>query len=340
MEKTYDLLTLGEVLLRLSPPSGQRLSRTQNFQLHVGGAELNVAAGAGQLGLKTGMITRLPASELGDLACNQIRFQGASHAFVDREEGPDARLGIYYYETASAPRKPAVVYDRKNSSVCRISPDDFPEEMYASARCFHTSGITLALGGQARATAVSMMKRFKEQGALISFDVNFRGNLWTGEEARACIEEILPLVDIFFCSEDTARLTFRKEGSLREIMKSFTREYPISVVASTRRVVHSPRRHSFGSLIYSGETDTFYEEEPYENIEVLDRIGSGDAYVAGALYGLLTDWAHPRKAVAMGNAAAAVKNTVAGDLPCMTLAEMEALIREHHSQGPAAEMRR
>lgn len=340
MEKKYDLLTLGEVLLRLSPPQGQRLSRTPDFQLHVGGAELNVAAGAGQLGLRTGIITRLPDNELGELVRNQIRYQGASDAFVSTDQRPDARLGIYYYEMASAPRKPAVVYDRKNSSACRISPEDFPQEMYASARCFHTSGITLALGAEPRRTAIAMMKRFKEQGARISFDVNFRGNLWTGEEARTCIEEILPLVDIFFCSEDTARLTFHKDGNPEEIMKSFTRDYPISVVASTRRVVHSPRCHSFGSRIYSSGDDTFYEEEPYENIEVLDRIGSGDAYVAGALYGLLTDWEHPERAVAMGNAAAAVKNTVAGDLPCMTLPEMESIIREHHRKGPAAEMRR
>lgn len=340
MDRKYDLLTLGEVLLRLSPPEGQRLARTQNLRLHVGGAELNVAAGAGQLGLKTGIITRIPDNELGDLVCNQIRYQGTSDEFAVREKGKEARLGIYYYETASAPRKPAVVYDRKNSSFVRISREDFPEELYTMTGCFHTSGITLALGQQARSTAISMMKRFKEQGARISFDVNFRGNLWTGEEARVCIQEILPLVDIFFCSEDTARLTFHKEGNLQKIMKSFTEEYPISVVASTRRVVHSPRCHSFGSVIYSSQTDTFYEEEPYENIEVLDRIGSGDAYVAGALYGLLTDWDHPQRAVAMGNAASAVKNTVAGDLPCMTLPEMEAMIREHHSSGPVSEMRR
>ena len=95
-----------------------------------------------------------------------------------------------------------------------------------------------------------MIRRFKEAGALISFDVNFRGNLWTGDEARECIEQILPYVYIFFCSEDTARLTFLKEGSAKEIMKSFTEEYPIRIVASTQRIVHSPKIHTFGSIIY------------------------------------------------------------------------------------------
>ena len=131
-----------------------------------------------------------------------------------------------------------------------------------------------------------MIRRFKEAGALISFDVNFRGNLWTGDEARECIEQILPYVDIFFCSEETARLTFLKEGDAKSIMKSFTEDYPISVVASTQRIVHSPTIHTFGSVIYDARTDRYYEEEPYRNIEVIDRIGSGDAYVSGVLYGL------------------------------------------------------
>ena len=340
MEKQYDLLTCGEVLLRLSPEDGQRLTQARSLRLHIGGAELNVAAGAGQLGLRTGIITCLPDNALGRLAAREIRFQGVSDEYLAFEKGPRARLGLYYYEGAAAPRKPEVVYDRWNSSASRMSPEDFPGEMYGKTRCFHTSGITLALGGQVRGTAISMMRRFRKAGALISFDVNFRGNLWTGEEARACIQEILPLVDIFFCSEDTARLTFRKEGSLKEIMKSFTEEYPISVVASTRRTVHSPKRHSFGSVIYHRETDAYYEEAPYENIEVTDRIGSGDAYIAGALYGLLTNPLDPGRAVSLGNAVSALKNTVVGDLPCMTLPEIEETVREHHQGGPVSEMKR
>ena len=111
----------------------------------------------------------------------------------------------------------------------------------------------------------------------------------TGDEARACIEQILPYVDIFFCSEETARLTFLKTGEAKEIMKSFTEDYPISIVASTQRVVHSPKVHTFGSIIYDARSGRFFEEEPYHNIEVVDRIGSGDASVSGVLYGLLSE---------------------------------------------------
>ncbi len=185
-----------------------------------------------------------------------------------------------------------------------------------------------------------MIKRFKAAGTLVSFDVNFRGNLWTGEEAKACIEQILPYVDIFFCSEDTARLTFKKTGTAREMMKSFTEEYPISIVASTQRIVHSPKRHTFGSVMYDARKDQFYEEEPYRDIEVVDRIGSGDAYISGALYGLLTSDGDCMKAIRFGNATSAVKNTIPGDMPTSDLEEIETIIKAHGQKGPQSEMAR
>ena len=221
-----------------------------------------------------------------------------------------------------------------------LSIDDFPEEMYSSTRCFHTCGITLALNEQVRKTAIEMMKRFKKAGALISFDVNFRGNLWSGAEAKACIEEILTIVDIFFCSDSTARLTFLKEGTPEEVMKSFADEYPISVVAATQRIVHSPKRHSFGSVIYDAKKQTFVKEEMYKDIEVVDRIGSGDAYISGALYGLLTSENDTRKALQYGNAVSALKNTVPGDLPSMTLCEVEEMIKTHQEGDDGLEMKR
>ena len=187
---------------------------------------------------------------------------------------------------------------------------------------------------------MEMIRRFKEAGALISFDVNFRGNLWTGDEARECIEQILPYVDIFFCSEETARLTFLKTGDAKEIMKSFTADYPISIVASTQRIVHSPKVHTFGSIIYDARSDKYYEEEPYHNIEVVDRIGSGDAYVSGVLYGLLSEPDNCQRALEIGDATSAVKNTIPGDLPSSDLKEIEEVIRGHKAVGPQLEMNR
>jgi len=217
---------------------------------------------------------------------------------------------------------------------------DYDERLYDSTRCFHTSGITLALSEQVREAAIEMIRRFKAGGAIISFDVNFRGNLWTGPQAKECIERILPYVDIFFCSEDTARLTFLKEGNVKQIMKSFTQEYPISIVASTQRVVHSPKRHTFGSVIYNAAEDTYYEEEPYEDIEVVDRIGSGDAYISGVLYGYLAHEQDCRKALEYGNAISALKNTIPGDLLSTDLKEIASIIKEHKATGRVSEMER
>ena len=340
MKKEFDLLSLGELLLRLSPPDNERMTRGSSFGKQVGGAELNAITGAAMLGLRCGIISKLPANDLGTFIKNTVRQGGVSDDYLVYDDDKDARLGVYYYENGAYPRKPRIVYDRKYTSMTKIKVSDYDERMYSSTRCFHTSGITLALCPQVRETAIEMIKRFKAEGTIISFDVNFRGNLWTGAEAKKCIESILPYVDIFFCSEDTARLTFLKEGHARSIMKSFTEEYEISVVASTQRIVHSPKRHTFGSIIYCAKDGTYYEEAPYADIEVVDRIGSGDAYISGVLYGLLSHPDDYQRALEYGNAISALKNTIPGDLLSTDLKEIEGIIKEHKSTGRIAEMDR
>lgn len=340
MKKDFDLLSLGELMLRLSPPDNERITRGDTLGKQAGGAELNAITGAAMLGLRCGIISKLPANDLGTYIKNRVRLCGVSDDYLVYDQDKDARLGVYYYESGAYPRKPRIVYDRKNTSVNKLTTADYDDSIYQAAHCFHTSGVTLALSPQLRRTATEMIRRFKEQGAMISFDVNFRGNLWTGAEAKECIEGILPYVDVFFCSEETARLTFLKEGSAREIMKSFTQEYPISIVASTQRVVHSPKRHTFGSIIYSAKEDTYYEEPPYADIEVVDRIGSGDAYISGVLYGLLSGEGDYQRALEYGNATSALKNTIPGDLLSTDLKEIDSIIREHKSTGRVAEMDR
>lgn len=340
MKKEFDLLSLGEIMLRLSPPSNERMTRGDTFSKQAGGAELNSATGAAMLGLRCGIISKLPANDLGMYIKNRVRLCGVSDDYLVYDESKDARLGVYYYESGAYPRKPRIVYDRKNTSINKLSVSDFDESIYSSTRCFHTSGITLALSPELRATTIEMIKRFKEHGTIISFDVNFRGNLWSGPEAKECVESILPYVDTFFCSEETARLTFLKEGDAKSIMKSFTKDFPISIVASTQRIVHSPKRHTFGSIIYSAKDDTYYEEAPYADIEVVDRIGSGDAYISGVLYGLLSHEGEYQRALEYGNAVSSLKNTIPGDLLSTDLKEIDGIIREHKSTGRVAEMDR
>lgn len=338
-EKEFDALALGEILLRLSAPDNERIVRGDSFQKCVGGAELNVVSGISLLGLRTGIISKIPATDIGTYAKNRIRFCNVSDDYLIFDESKEARLGIYYYENGAYPRKASVVYDRKYTSINTIDLSEIPDSAYSSTRLFHTSGITLALSKQSREVALEMIKRFKAAGAMISFDVNFRANLWSEEEAREYIGAILPYIDILFVSEETSRRTFKKTGSLREMMKSFTDDYNISYVASTERKVISPKKHTFSSTIYNAKEDKYYEEPAYENIEVVDRIGSGDAYVAGALYGLLA-YDDCQKALEYGNASSAVKNTISGDLPSTDLKELNKIIASHKNIGEQSEMNR
>ena len=340
MDRKYDVITLGEILLRLSTPINGRLAQGDTFMKHLGGAELNIASEIGQLGLNTAIISKIPTNLLAAFIKNQLNASRVSENYLIEDHSDDSRVGIYYYEYGSYPRKPRVVYDRKHSSINNIEISDVPQTLFYNTRLFHTSGITLGLGGKAQDFAIHCIKEFKKQGTLISFDVNYRANLWTGEEARKCIEGILPYVDIFFCSEDTARLTFGKTGTINEIQKSFCEEYPISVVASTERTVITPKKHNFTSIIYSAKNDTYYRENPYNNIDVVDRIGSGDAYVSGALYGYLKH-GDCQKALEYGNAMAAIKHSVIGDMVFTDLEEIDSIIKQHkNTSGYQSEMNR
>lgn len=336
--KEFAVLGLGEVLLRLSPPEKERILAGEVFEKRAGGSELNVVSGISLLGLRTGIITKLPQNEIGKYIKNKIRFSGVSDDYIIYDSSSQSRLGIYYYESGAAPRKPTVVYDRQNSSATTLKPEEIPADVYQKTAAFHVSGITLALGGAIRKTALEMVKKFKANGCLISFDVNYRATLWSESEARAEISKILSLIDVLFISEETSRKMFQKQGSLQDIMRGYTKEYGCRLVATTQRQVLSPTKHTWNSLIYSGKEDRFYEEEPYREIEVVDRIGSGDAYLAGVLFGLLK-YDNVQSALEFGNAMAAMKNTIPGDMPVSDFQEISKMIQDHKSHN-TSEMNR
>lgn len=325
--------------MRFSPGRYERLVRSNNLHMEMGGAELNVLSGCGALDMTSALISVVPDNDLGLFAARTVRFDRIDNSYIYFDKSENSRIGTYFYENGSYPRKPRITYDRRHSSFGKIDPDVFPDEMYTQTRCFHTTGITMALTGQTREATIEMIKRFKKAGALISFDVNFRANLWDGPTAKKYIEQILPYVDVFFCSKSTAELTFLKSGSIYDIMRSFTEEYPISIVASTDRIVHSPKYHTFSSVIYDARKKEYYEEEPYRNIEVIDRIGSGDAYITGALYGIIKK-DNCRIAMEYGNATSSLKNTVMGDSQIFFREEIEDMIQDHLCGGGGREMKR
>ncbi len=339
-QKEFDLITFGETMLRLSPPVNELINKSNTFTKHAGGAELNVASGVSLLGLRTAIITRLPDNQLGTFIKNRIRSSSVSDDYIIFDKSPEARVGVYYYENGAYPRKPTVVYDRKHSSITKIKPEEIPQDIYGKARMFYTSGITLALSEATRTLAIDMIKKFKAAGAQIAFDVNYRANLWDEDTARTTIKQILPYLDILFISEESCRRMFKKTGTLQDMHREFCREYPnIQLIASSEREVISPKVHSFTSTVYLKRLDKFFHEEPYKDIDVVDRIGSGDAYCAGVLFGLLK-FDDAQTAVEFGNATCATKNTIFGDLPVSDYDEIKSIIDAHKSKGKQSEMNR
>lgn len=331
----FDLIGLGEVMLRLSPPNKEKISQSETFEKNAGGSELNVVSGAAMLGIRSAIVTKLPENKMGHFIRNKIRYGNVSDDYIIYDHSPQKRLGVYYYESGAYPRKSSVIYDRANSSFCSLSLDELPEDIYAKTKIFHISSITLALDPSLKETAIKMIHKFHEAGAYISFDVNYRASLWSEEEAKKTVEAIFPYVDFLFVSEETSRRMLQRTGTLEEIMNGYADTYGCTLIATTRREAVSPTHHNFNSKIYMN--GNFYEEEPYNNIEVIDRIGSGDAYLAGVLYGLIK-FGTPERAIEIGNALSAVKNTVAGDMSASSIEEIESVIKSHKATGHQDEM--
>lgn len=336
--REFGLIASGEMIMRLSPLNNEMLIQGNLLTKQMGGAEFNVATSVANLGGNTAMLTALPNNELGKFAKKSMNVNGVSDRFVIYDDSKYKRMPIYYYEYGSAPRKPNVTYDRLNSSFQRMSVEDVNPEVFTKAEIFHISGISLGLCESSQKLTMDLIKNFKKGGTLISFDVNFRRNLWTEEEARVEIEKILGDVDILFASEETFRKMFQRKGDLKDIIREFAKTFDISFIASTQRVVNSPKSHNFSSMVYDRKSDSFYTEKPYENIEIVDRIGSGDSYVGGVLFGLLHD-NDAEKAMKYGDANSVLKNTIVGDTNCADLNMVKQVI-EDHDMGSTSEMNR
>lgn len=338
-DKKYGVVSLGEIMMRLSSPISEMIFQGNSFEKQIGGSELNVVAGLESLGIRGGILSKIPDNELGRFVKKMVRAHGVSDDFLIYDNSKEKRLGLYYYEYGAYPRKPSVIYDRAHSSFTNIKVSDIPESIFATAEIFHLSGITLGLTENVREVSAELVRKFKEAGALISFDVNFRATLWTEAEAKETIEKILPYLDILFISEESLRKMFGRTGAIRDIMKKFAQDYDIKVIATTERSVKSPKKHDFTSVIYEKDADNFYEETPYVEIDVVDRIGSGDAYLSGVLFGILK-YNDLQKALQFGNAMSVLKNTVVGDLSCVDFPLAERTIKDHLAGGSTSELNR
>ncbi|HID95613.1 MAG TPA: sugar kinase [Candidatus Latescibacteria bacterium] len=318
----YDVVSFGEAMLRLSPPDYLRLEQARSFDVNVGGCELNVAVGLSRFGLKTAWVTRLPRNPLGRMVANKAREHGVDTSNIVWTDG--GRVGIYYLELGSTPRPSQVIYDRKGSAISLIKPGevDWPK-VFEDTRLFHTSGITPALSKSCAEVTAQAIEAAKEAGCKICFDLNYRGRLWSPEEAEKCLSRLMGKVDILITTQFDTETVFGMKGSYEEIASQLKERFGLSVVAITLREVRTVLTGGWTSLALAD--GRFYRGKMYD-VEIIDRVGAGDAYTAGFIYGYLTG--DVEKAVACGDAMAALEQTIPGDLSWFTEEEVQKQLKK------------
>ena len=317
-----DVIAFGEVMVRLAPPHFQRLEQARSLDLEIGGAELNTAAGLVRLGRSAAWVSRLPDNPLGKLVANRVREIGVSDRHV--QFAADARCGLYFLEFGAAPRASSILYDRKDSAVARVQRGmfDWPA-IFAGAKWFHVSGIAAALSPGAAEVVDEAMHAARDAGVKVCMDLNYRSKLWTREHAAQVMELLLPQVDALIASEADAEYLFGITGpDFTAVAGEMSKRFGVKIVVGTRRESPLVWRNRFAAVGYAaGET---FESAWYE-VEIVDRLGAGDALAAGLIHGLIDD--DLKKGLDYGAAMGALKHTVPGDLPWLTKDEIEAAVQ-------------
>lgn len=300
---SYDFLTLGETLLRLSPPGMQRLDQARLFEIGIGGSELNVACLLTRLGRRAVWVSRLPEGPLGRIVDGEARRHGVDTRFV--RWMPDARLGLMFFESGPAPRNARVIYDRKNSAASGMGFEDAPfEALIAASARVHLSGITPALGPSCRALVARMAASSAAAGKPVSYDLNYRATLQTPSEARAMLSAIAEHLDMLIVAERDARAVLGFEEEAERLAEAIAARYGVRLVALTRPPGSEP-----GDLLLAEGAVHYAPRYP---VEIVDRIGAGDSFVAGLIHGLLEG--DLDLAVKLASYAAAVGLATPGDI--------------------------
>lgn len=321
MGHNHDLVTFGETMIRLSPPGHQRLEQAEQLDVHVGGSELNVAVAAQRLGLGTSYVTKLTRNPLGRMIENKAREHGVdtSHILWTDED----RVGSYFVEFGASPRPNSVLYDRKDSAIARIHAGEVDwEAAFKGAKLFHTSGITPALSQSAAEATKEALKQAKQAGLKVSIDLNYRARLWPQERAREVMTELMNYTDILITTEEDTERVFGITGSsYEEVAGELATRFHLEAVAITLRETPSVWRNTWTAIVYADEK--IYRGSKFD-IEVVDRVGSGDSFSGGFLFGYLRDG--PTAAARYGVAVSALKQTNPGDLCWASLEEVERLL--------------
>lgn len=329
------VVTLGEIMMRLSPPDYKRLTQTNSFEVVFGGGEANVAVSLANLGTESTFVSKLPNHSLGNSAVQYLKMHGVNTSGIVR--GGD-RMGIYFLEKGYSIRPSEVIYDRANSAFSLSFPEEYDfEEIFKNADWFHFSGITPALSESCFQITWKALQEAKRQGITISCDLNYRQKLWGFSEARKVMTKLMKFVDVCIGIEPLELLNENGEDLKDDILKLHTPEeykkvfvllkqrFGFKYIATTFRKSHSAHRNTLQSMVYDG-TDVYTSRAHI--VDFIDRVGGGDAFSAGLIHGLIHGYSL-QHTTEFANASFLLKHTIHGDANLVSATEIETFIKNN-----------
>jgi 2-dehydro-3-deoxygluconokinase len=325
----------GEIMLRLSPPGFERLFQSPVLQATFGGGEANVAVSLAQFGCDSHYVTRLPANPIGDAAIRTLRAEGVNLEHVVRG---GSRVGIYFAETGASQRPSNVIYDRGSSAISELTPGSVPwHDVFEGAVWFHTTGITPALSVSARECTREAIQAAKHAGLRVSVDLNYRRKLWSEREAQQTMRALMPMVDVVIANEEDLQSVLGIEvehtdvtrGSLdvaayRTAAERVASEFGAAQVAVTLRESVSASENAWSAVLFDATSRTFHHSQRY-HVRLVDRIGGGDSFAAGLIFGLVSG-RDADTSLRFAVAASALKQTIPGDFNHVSVEEVERLV--------------
>ena len=316
------IVTMGEIMLRLSTPGQSRFVQTDTFDINYGGGEANVAVSCANYGHEAYFVSKLPAHEIGQAAVNALRRYGVHTDFIARG---GSRVGIYYLETGASMRPSKVIYDRAGSAIAEARPEDFDfDAIMEGADWFHWSGITPAISDASAECLRQACIAAKKKGVTVSCDLNFRKKLWTSEKAQSVMKPLMQYVDVCIGNEEDAELClgFKPDADVeggnteaegyKGIFKGMMDTFGFKYVVSTLRESLSATHNGWKAMIYNGKD--FYVSKHYDINPIIDRVGGGDSFSGGQ-----------EEALEFAVAASALKHTIPGDFNMVSAEEVAAL---------------
>jgi 2-dehydro-3-deoxygluconokinase len=325
MEKK--IITFGEILMRLSPSSHLRLSQTTAFEVHYGGAEANVAASLSVLGMTTQFVTAVPNNELGSSAINMMRSLGVAPIVLNQ----GSRLGVYYFEHGASERPGKVLYDRSGSAFSELKKGMIDwETIFKTADWFHWSGITAALSSELAQVCEEALIIASRMGLSISADLNYRPSLWKyGKRAAEIMPNLVQYCDVLLGgvedSEKCLNVKLSSSDTKEIIFRKWMETFPkLKTIVSTARYDANASSNGISAILWNGKE--MFESKSYNISHIIDRIGAGDAFMAGIIYGMIQWPNDSQAALEFATAASCLKHSIVGDINLANVIEIKALI--------------